>query len=112
MGKFAWSLLALINNYKTNATVILAIVSGLGMILTKNYSGGLSTIFQALAVVFGGTSVAGLTSAVARLGRPQVQGPRHAVSEDPGGSKATTGSQSKLSSASKVRTGRGRGRVR
>jgi hypothetical protein len=94
MGKFASSLLALINNYKANATVILAIVSGLGMILTKNYSGGLSTIFQALAVVFGGTSVAGLTSAVARLGRPQVQGLRHAVADDPGDSNATAGSQS------------------
>jgi len=29
-------LLVLINDYKSNATVILAIVSGLGMILTKN----------------------------------------------------------------------------
>jgi hypothetical protein len=60
-------LLTLINGYKTYSTVILTVVSGLGMILTKNYSGGVSEIFQALTLVFGGASVAGLRSAVSKL---------------------------------------------
>lgn len=65
--KYVALLLALINGYKTYSSVILAIVSGLGMILTKNYSGGLSDIFQALALVFGGVSIVGLRGAVAQL---------------------------------------------
>jgi hypothetical protein len=60
-------LLRLIDGYKTYASVILAIVSGLGMILSKNYSEGLSQIFQALAVVFGGAGVAGLRHAVSEV---------------------------------------------
>jgi hypothetical protein len=59
-------LLGLINGYKTYSSVILAVVSGLGMILTKNYGGGVSEILQALALVFGGASVVGLRSAVAQ----------------------------------------------
>ncbi len=34
---FASFLLVLINGYKTYATAILAVVSGIGMILSKNY---------------------------------------------------------------------------
>ena len=60
-------LLKLINGYKTYSSVILAIVSGLGMILTKDYGGGVSEILQALTLVFGGTSVAGLRHAVAKV---------------------------------------------
>jgi hypothetical protein len=60
-------LLGLINGYKTYSSVILTIVSGLGMILTKNYGGGVSEILQALTLVFGGASVAGLRHAVAQL---------------------------------------------
>ena len=39
-------LLKLINAYKTYASVILTIVSGLGMVLSKQYSEGISQIFQ------------------------------------------------------------------
>jgi hypothetical protein len=60
-------LLGLINGYKTYSSVILAVVSGLGMILTKNYSGGVSEILQALTLVFGGASVVGLRYAVAQV---------------------------------------------
>ena len=37
---FATFLLVLINGYKTYSSAILAVASGLGMILTKNYEGG------------------------------------------------------------------------
>jgi hypothetical protein len=60
-------LLAALNFYKTHSSVILAIASGLAMILTKNYGGGISEIFQALALIFGGASVVGLGQAVAQL---------------------------------------------
>jgi hypothetical protein len=35
-------LLGLINGYKTYSAVIAAVVSGVGMILTKDYGGGVS----------------------------------------------------------------------
>jgi hypothetical protein len=60
-------LLNLINGYKTYASVILAIVSGLGMVLSKNYSAGLAQIFQALLVLFGGAAVASMRHAVAKV---------------------------------------------
>jgi hypothetical protein len=60
-------LLKLINGYKTYASVILAIVSGLGMVLSKNYSEGLSQIFQALLLLFGGTSVVSVRHAISKL---------------------------------------------
>ena len=60
-------LLDLINAYKAHSSVILAVVSGLGMILTKNYAGGISEIFQALTLIFGGASVVGLRQAVSKL---------------------------------------------
>jgi hypothetical protein len=59
-------LLSLVNGYKTYASVILAVASGLGMLLSKNYSGGAAEIFQALTVVFGGASLAGLRHAVSK----------------------------------------------
>jgi hypothetical protein len=59
-------LLALVNGYKTYASVILAVVSGLGMILSKNYGGGVAEIFQALTLLFGGASVVGLRHAVSK----------------------------------------------
>jgi hypothetical protein len=61
-------LLSLVNGYKTYASVILAVVSGVGMILTKNYGGGVAEIFQALTLVFGGASVVGLRHAVSKVG--------------------------------------------
>ena len=60
-------LLKLINGYKTYASVILAIVSGLGMVLSKNYSEGLPQIFQALLLLFGGASVASVRHAVSKI---------------------------------------------
>ena len=60
-------LLTLINGYKTYSTAILAIVAGLGMILAKNYGGGISEICQALLLVFGGASMVGLRHAVAKV---------------------------------------------
>lgn len=64
---YAALLLTLINGYKTYSSVILAIVAGVGMILTKNFSGGLSSIFQALTLIFGGASIVGLRGALAQL---------------------------------------------
>jgi hypothetical protein len=60
-------LLKLIDGYKTYASVILTIVSGLGMILSKNYGEGLTQIFQALVVIFGGASVASVRHAVSKV---------------------------------------------
>ena len=74
----------LINGYKTYSSVILAVASGVGMIATKNYSEGLSQIFQGLTVVFGGASVASVRHAVAKV---ENQGPalprRHASKPRP-----------------------------
>ena len=41
-------LLKLVNGYKTYSSAILAVVSGLGLVLAQNYSGGVTQIFQAL----------------------------------------------------------------
>jgi len=60
-------LLRLIDGYKTYASVILAVVSGIGMILSKDYGEGLNQIFQALLVVSGGASVASMRHAVAKM---------------------------------------------
>lgn len=62
----AATILKLINGYKTYSSVILAVVSGIGLILSKDYSGGVSTIFQALTVFFSGTTVVGLRHAIAK----------------------------------------------
>jgi hypothetical protein len=79
--KFAAFLLRLINGYKTYASAILAIVSGLGMILTKNYAGGFSELFQALTLIFGGASIVGLRHAVAKIEGPGPVGLRHIVAD-------------------------------
>jgi hypothetical protein len=79
---FTAFLLVLINGYKTYGSVILAVVSGLGMILTKNYEGGISEIFQAMTLIFGGTSVVGLRHAVSKLESSSEVGLRHAVADD------------------------------
>jgi hypothetical protein len=60
-------LLRLIDGYKTYASAILAVVSGIGVILSKDYSEGLNQIFQALLVVSGGASVAAMRHAVAKV---------------------------------------------
>lgn len=75
-------LLAAINGYKTYSAVILTVVTGVGMILTKNYSGGVSEILQALTLVFGGASVVGLRSAVAKLSDPDQGGASRAAEAD------------------------------
>jgi hypothetical protein len=77
-------LLAVINGYKTYASVILAIISGLGLILTSDYGGSISELLQALTLVFGGTSIAALRHAVAKLSSSREVGLRHAVGDDPG----------------------------
>jgi hypothetical protein len=59
-------LLSVINGYKTYASVILAIVTGVGLILSKDYAPGITDILQALLVVFGGASIASLRHAVAK----------------------------------------------
>jgi hypothetical protein len=46
----------LVRDYKTYASVILAVVSGLGLILAKNYTAGFEQILQALVVVFSGAT--------------------------------------------------------
>jgi hypothetical protein len=53
-------LINLINAYKTYASVILTIISGLGMILSKQYGEGLSEVFQGFVILFSGASVASL----------------------------------------------------
>ena len=60
-------LLEIINGYKTYSAAILTIVTGVGAILSKNYSQGATDIFQALALIFGGASVVGLRHAVAKV---------------------------------------------
>lgn len=74
-------LLELVNGYKTYSSVILTIVSGLGMILTKNYVGGASEIFQALTLIFGGASVVGLRHAVAKLSDSRQSAPNPTAPE-------------------------------
>jgi len=61
-------LLKLINGYKTYASVILMVVSGVGLILTKDYSGGVTEIFQGLSVISGGAAIASLRHAVSKVG--------------------------------------------
>ncbi len=56
----------LLNASKQYAPVIAAVASGIGMILSKNYSEGVSTIFQALTLVFSGASVASLQNTVSK----------------------------------------------
>ncbi len=80
--KFTAFLLVVVNGYKTYASAILAVVAGFGMILTKDYEGIVSQLFQALILIFGGTSVVGLRHAVAKLERPSQVGLRHAVAEN------------------------------
>lgn len=60
-------LLEAINGYKTYSASILTIVTGVGAILSKNYSQGITDILQALALIFGGASVVGLRHAVAKV---------------------------------------------
>jgi hypothetical protein len=60
------TLLGVINGYKTYASVILAIATGIGLILSKDYGPGITDILQALLVVFSGASVASLRHAVAK----------------------------------------------
>ena len=74
-------LLELINGYKTYSAAILTIVTGIGAILSKNYSQGVADIMQALTLISGGAAVVGLRHAVAKV--PTEVGLRHAVAENP-----------------------------
>lgn len=60
-------LLEVINGYKTYSAAILTIVTGIGAILSKNYSQGATDILQALTLIFGSASVVGLRHAVAKV---------------------------------------------
>jgi hypothetical protein len=60
-------LLNLINGYKTYSAAILTIVTGVGAIMSKNYSQGIADILQALTLIFGGAAVVGLRHAVAKV---------------------------------------------
>lgn len=61
-------LLNLVNGYKTYASVILLVVTGVGMILAKNYPGGLEEILQAVTIIAGGAAVVSLRHAVSKVG--------------------------------------------
>ena len=63
----AWLVLELVRGRKTYAAAAVAIVSGLGMILSKNSSEGLSQIFEGLLVIAGGAGMASLRHAVAQV---------------------------------------------
>jgi hypothetical protein len=76
-------LLDLVNGYKTYSAAILTIVTGIGAILSKNYSQGVADIMQAITLIFGGAAVVGLRHAVAKV--PTEVGLRHAVAEVPTG---------------------------
>ena len=60
-------ILDLINGYKTYSAAILTIVTGVGAIISKNYSQGVTDILQALTLIFGSASVVGLRHAVAKV---------------------------------------------
>ena len=60
-------LLDVINGYKTYSSAILTVVTGIGAILSKNYSQGVADILQAMTLIFGGTTVVGLRHAVAKV---------------------------------------------
>jgi hypothetical protein len=74
-------LLDLINGYKTYSAAILTVVTGIGAILSKNYSQGVADIMQALTLIAGGATVVGLRHAVAKV--PTEAGLRHAVAKVP-----------------------------
>lgn len=57
-------LVALFGAVKACLPVILAVASGLGMILTKGMSWGISEVFQGLTMVFSGVSLVGIKNAV------------------------------------------------
>ncbi|MHB1556500.1 MAG: hypothetical protein ACYC61_03350 [Isosphaeraceae bacterium] len=60
-------LVQLVKDYKTYSPVLLAIGSGLGMIMTKGLGSGIPELFQVLSVVFSGASLVGLRTALARI---------------------------------------------
>jgi hypothetical protein len=64
---FSTILLDLVNGYKTYSSAILTVVTGVGAILSKNYSQGVADILQAMTLIFGGTTVVGLRHAVAKV---------------------------------------------
>ena len=61
------SISKLISNYKTYAATILAVVSGLGLILSKNYSAGAQQILQALLVIFSGATAVSMRLDVGKV---------------------------------------------
>jgi hypothetical protein len=65
--------LYLIDGYKTYSSVILGVLCGLGMILSKNYGPGIYEIFQALALLFAGASLVGLRHAVAKIATSAIE---------------------------------------
>ena len=68
----------LISDYKTYGSVIMAVVSGLGLILAKNYSAGVEQILQALLVVFSGATAVSMRLDVGKVAaqvKAQIQPP-------------------------------------
>jgi hypothetical protein len=60
-------LMELTNGYKTYSAAILMVVTGVGAILSKNYSEGTKEILQALTLIFGATAVVGMRHAVEKV---------------------------------------------
>ena len=69
MGTALQITLYVLKNYKTYAALAAAVSSGVGMILAKNYGGGIETILQALTVVLAGAGAAGVHAAAVAAAR-------------------------------------------
>ena len=61
------NILTLISGYKTYSASIAMVLTGLAAIVSKNYSGGATDIFQALTLAFGGAAVVSLRHSVAKV---------------------------------------------
>lgn len=60
-------LVQLVKDYKAISPVLLAIGSGLGMVVTKGLGYGIPELLQILSIVFGGASLVNLRTALARI---------------------------------------------
>ena len=66
MPKVLSLLSTLATDYKNYSPVILAVISGVGSIAAKNYSGGLEQILQALTVLFSGATAVAVHQAASK----------------------------------------------
>lgn len=60
-------MLLILGQVRAFSPVVLAVLSGLGMILTKGLGWGISEIFQALSIVFSGISAFVIKKSMAEL---------------------------------------------